>query len=707
MKNLEIKRVPESRKNRVKLLESVLIQLKTEFVGLDSIIDQLGTSIHAWYVTPEIITRPTIVSVWGMTGTGKTSVVKRLIELLNLNEYLLSFDCGECRDSNKAITSDIIDTFGRSECGCDDKCSSTSTNKLVFVFDEFQYARTINDSGEEEVLASLRPIWSILDSGFIDVTENYNYEYSKLCDFIDELSDTAKALPHITIKDNYINSPSDVTEYLSLMFYHYDRGVPGSEDMKRNSDEDPSRPLEVITDTYLRTIIKRLNSINNTLGSSIAKELLCGEFTIGQLADRLEDIKKKTTSSRKLDCSKSLVFILGNLDEAYKDSCDISPDIDADLFYDITSRVTTTDIKEALKKRYRPEQIGRLGNNIIKYPTLTKDSFKKIIDLEINKILLRFSKVDNIKIEFEQSMKDLLYSESVYPTQGVRPILSSIDTLITPYLSKVIEHKGKSKNVSIGVVDCVENFKLPSVDVRLKFDKSDEIIVKQKLELGNERYPKNRRKRYICAVHEIGHAIMYSWCKGEVPDNIVSVSTDHGGFCSTYDKRFAGEIDSRGDILDDIRISLGGYQAERLIYKNPDMWLLGSSNDIKDLWIGLSSAVMECGFDLPVPISHRDSENGSSISDGLDSRDALVTENLTSDGRISELIKEGMAYVMSVLGNETELIKKAAIRLGDQGSMSGSEWLEYIKKYGNKLTLNKMKDVYNERDPEYYLKELL
>lgn len=39
--------------------------------------------------------------------------------------------------------------------------------------------------------------------------------------------------------------------------------------------------------------------------------------------------------------------------------------------------------------------------------------------------------------------------------------------------------------------------------------------------------------------------------------------------------------------------------------------------------------------------------------------------------------------------------------------MSGSEWLEYIKKYGNKLTLNKMKDVYNERDPEYYLKELL
>ena len=196
-----------------------------------------------------------------------------------------------------------------------------------------------------------------------------------------------------------------------------------------------------MTSRYLRTIIRRLNNKSDALGSRVAKELISGEYTIGQLAERLEDIKKLAASSRKLDCSKSLVFILGNLDEAYKDSSDISPDIDADLFYDITSRVTTTDIKEALKERYRPEQIGRLGNNIIKYPTLSKDSFKKIIDLEIGRILDRFSEVDKIKVVFEQSMKDLLYSESVYPTQGVRPVLSSIDTLITPYLSKVVDIK--------------------------------------------------------------------------------------------------------------------------------------------------------------------------------------------------------------------------------------------------------------------------
>ena len=702
MEKLNINRVPSKRKDRIKLLDSALVQLKREFVGLDNIIDQLGASVYAWYVTPEIITRPTIVSIWGMTGTGKTSLVKRLISLLYLDDVRISFDCGECRDNNKSISTDIMDTFGKSE-ESDSGDRFSGSNSLVFMFDEFQYARTINESGEEEVAPSLRPIWSILDSGIIDITNDYNYDFSSLCDFIDELVDASKSLPHIIIKDNHIESPDDVSAFLNLMFFHYDRGPS----IKTDNTEDQNKPLEVLGSRYLRTIIRRLNNKSDALGSRVAKELLSGEYTIGQLAERLEDIKKLAASYRKLDCSKSLVFILGNLDEAYKDSSDISPDIDADLFYDITSRVTTTDIKEALKERYRPEQIGRLGNNIIKYPTLSKDSFKRIIDLEIGRILDRFSEVDKIKVVFEQSMKDLLYSESVYPTQGVRPVLSSIDTLITPYLSKVVEHKGHSKSVCIGVVGGVRDFRLPCVDIRLKFDKAEEVIVEQKLELGKERCPENRKKRFICAVHEIGHAVMYSWCKGEVPDNIVSVSTDHGGFCSTYDRRFAGEIDCRRDILDEVRISLGGYQAERVIYSNPDMWLLGSSSDIQSLWKELSSAVMNCGFDLPLPLSHRDVEQNGSISNGLDCKDVMVTNKSTGDGRILELIKEGMDYVWSVLSDEKELIKKAAIKLGEQGSMSGQEFSDFIRQYGNKLTLDKMKEVYNERDPEYYLKELV
>jgi ATP-dependent Clp protease ATP-binding subunit ClpA len=64
-------------------LEKVSAQLKTEFFGLDEIIDKVVKSIHAWYIFPEIITRPVIINLWGMTGVGKTQLVRRLVSLLD------------------------------------------------------------------------------------------------------------------------------------------------------------------------------------------------------------------------------------------------------------------------------------------------------------------------------------------------------------------------------------------------------------------------------------------------------------------------------------------------------------------------------------------------------------------------------------------------------------------------------------------------
>ena len=64
-----------TRSEKTKFLKEISKTLKNEFVGLDGIVDQIIQSVTPWYVTPEIITRPVIVSLWGMTGTGKTSIV--------------------------------------------------------------------------------------------------------------------------------------------------------------------------------------------------------------------------------------------------------------------------------------------------------------------------------------------------------------------------------------------------------------------------------------------------------------------------------------------------------------------------------------------------------------------------------------------------------------------------------------------------------
>ena len=84
-----------TKKEKVIKLSRALEQLKQEFVGLDSIIDEIGKSISILYITPELLTRPAVVSLWGMTGTGKSSVVRRLIEILDLRGTSAFLDCGQ------------------------------------------------------------------------------------------------------------------------------------------------------------------------------------------------------------------------------------------------------------------------------------------------------------------------------------------------------------------------------------------------------------------------------------------------------------------------------------------------------------------------------------------------------------------------------------------------------------------------------------
>ena len=55
--------------------------------------------------------------------------------------------------------------------------------------------------------------------------------------------------------------------------------------------------------------------------------------TVGEVAEFLKRAKSIYLTPRYINCSKSLIFILGNLDEAFVDSDNLSPDISADVFY--------------------------------------------------------------------------------------------------------------------------------------------------------------------------------------------------------------------------------------------------------------------------------------------------------------------------------------------------------------------------------------
>ena len=62
-------------------LEQAKVTLKSEFEGLDSIIDEIIELVSTWYTLNFIQDKPLIVNLWGLTGVGKTSLVNRITEL--------------------------------------------------------------------------------------------------------------------------------------------------------------------------------------------------------------------------------------------------------------------------------------------------------------------------------------------------------------------------------------------------------------------------------------------------------------------------------------------------------------------------------------------------------------------------------------------------------------------------------------------------
>ena len=66
----------------------------------------------------------------------------------------------------------------------------------------------------------------------------------------------------------------------------------------------------------------------------------------------------------------------GNLDESFSMSSDCEESgIDADVFHDFSLKINILTIKKALKLRFKPEQIARLGNMHVIYPSLSKKTY--------------------------------------------------------------------------------------------------------------------------------------------------------------------------------------------------------------------------------------------------------------------------------------------------------------------------------------------
>lgn len=691
--------IPEKREDRIKRLDEAVDVLKSEFVGLDEIIDKIKLSIIPWYVTPEIVTRPTVISLWGMTGTGKTSVVKRIIDLLGLANKALFFDCGEeSNTGTRTVGEKISDIISFDDE--DDSMDAEAPNDLVFVFDEFQHARTINEHREEVDKPNLRSVWNLLDTGILRF-DDYSYELNFFNSFLEDFCEYAKEYPTVELDRGRISNKEDVRVLLeNLGYFYYDRNLndlqTGRRPIARGSaksvddEEDVLAPINILDSRIVRVLIRRVKKQNKSVKTpDIINEIL-GIKTTGEMAEYLRNAKKSMTAMKEMNCNKSLIFILGNLDEAFGVEGDLSPDIDADVFYDKTSNVSITDIKNALKERFRAEQIARFGNSIIKYPTLKKSDFMKVIHKETSKVCGDFEKSSGYHLTIKPEVYNLLYSEGVYPVQGVRPIFTTVGTIFTPMFSDIIINFPETKEVVIDVKDPDEGYKVAKKTVLISSgDKTIERIID--LTLGDLRRPESKKTRYINAVHETGHALVMAWTTGKLPLSIVAISSESGGFCLTYDPDKTGEIDCKRDIDNSVMISLGGYLAEELIYPDEGMRLMGSGSDISGAWEEFSNAAYEGGYFTPLSYCNYETFNGM-LPSGLQDKELQEW--------VKDYFEDLMKRTKKILSDNKGLLVRIALRLGKIGEMKKAEFREFLE--SDEKFMKRLEEAKKVNSPGYY-----
>ncbi len=547
--------------------------LQTEFIGLDSIIEEILDLMLPWWLFPETQMRPTIVNLWGMTGTGKTALIKRLAELLTYRDKTLVFDMGQYGDSSSALKYSFTGNL------------EFFNNKApIIMFDEFQFAKTIDD-GKEVNNDSLRVIWDLLDSGqFFYESYMSKYTHGRATKVLKLLLDArdrgvevkngviTKGLKVFedTMKSNTINNVYENTEEGAekpkkeeyFLQNHFYSGVYGLIEEHYLDAEDV---LDAIKKMDLDNII---------------------DFLVAALSEE--------QSQKLMNLSKSLIFVVGNLDEAYYMSGVINPDISPDDFYKSTLKINIANIKRALQERFRNEQIARLGNNHVIYPAFNTDAYRKIIIKHLNITKNNISERFGLDIQFDDSIIDIVFQEGVFPTQGARPVLTTIKNLIEGYVSKMIvtilENELKVTKLTWRFSD--DHYFVEFLDKKGKKLRSEKYLIN--LKVNSLRKSQNNDMQAYVAVHESGHCILAALSLQLLPEYVVTrtVSSDAHGFCKL---NLPEGIDTKYFIKKQIIVALGGYLAEKMVF-GVEYTSTGVSEDLRRASELAHSAVKEFGM---------------------------------------------------------------------------------------------------------------
>lgn len=628
------------------VLKNAKTVLKKEFFGIDRVIDDVVDTLSSWYIFPYMQEKPLIINLWGLTGVGKSSLVKRLVQLLDFNKYYYPFDLGET-----SSTPDSINVRTELEKMHEKK----SGFPFIIAFDEFQHARTISQLGEETNRPFNRVVWQLLDSGMFT-----SYPCYSVTRAIEDILDDVKALLMRGVKVERGVVVKNLERYMEYYKSSYSLADLSLDDNPDNPGK--SRPF-ISPDRYIDIydaapeLFETPEEVKNRLLSYNGFETM--EF--------LKEVLLVARRPKEVDCRKSLVFVMGNLDEAFEMAGNQNADISADEFHERSLNINLPEIKKALKYRFRAEQIARLGNHHVIYPAFSKRTYELIIARELQKLAGNAREEFGLKLHFDDALRGLLYREGVFPTQGTRPVFTTVYRLVTARMGAVV-----SEMLIKNLEHCSLHFSANDVGVEVSFRDGKQahyhMQFKQELELEKLRKNKQDDLQAITAVHESGHAILAAVLLRVLPEAVFSNTVDHGssGFALISGK---WKYISRSEITARLAMMLGGLMAEKVVF-GEDRVTTGASSDLSHATELVTKMLKECGMGSAL---------GSFAVESPLNNTFLFDNDYRLNQEAVDWISQAAKLAEDTLRKQETLLLHMADYLSDHRELNRDEMLEMLK----------------------------
>ncbi len=592
---------PEVIALRRQRLEDARATLKGRFVGIDEVIDELCDAITVWYLMPEILRRPVIVNLWGMTGVGKTDLIRKLVDALDLLDRFVEVEL-----SNGDGTS-----WHSSVASCLARTGALDGRPTMILFDEIQRFNTIDSDGKPLTTTKFADFWELLSDGRLARRDRTDFEQT-----ISEMSYAVRDI-----------------------------------ERRRSRGEDVHEdPIGVWS----------AQSLIGLFGLQVEVEELC-DMLPSQVIPLMRQALNGKRMYAPIDCSKSLLIISGNLDEAFTMAGEAGEaDVDADIFHAFTSKITVVDIKNALTRRFKPEQVARFGNVHLIYASLRRADFEEIIRRQLDLVASSTSAAFGLQITLDPSIGDLVYRNGVFPVQGVRPVLSTVGDIVETNLVKYVFEAYMNKATSVDLrYDTAARQLVATLDATH--------VIRTPFDGRVDRIRQNALADTVAnvAVHEAGHAVAYARLFGLAPLQLrAKVASSYvGGF--TFPHRLH---ETESTLLAKVKVYLAGGLAEELIFGSAHA-TIGRAADREAATQIAIDYVRRFGFDEEFQAAYT-----------LDMAYSMNRNDTDID--IEKLMERLVADTRQLLGENRELLIQLSSRLAEQGELAAVTVAEITAAHG-------------------------